>query len=162
MVPLSMITVAAGGESLSHDSFFLGETICFGSLEFITDCFGGLSLSPRRDGLNVAAMGSTHSGQLSPLRHDKGQCRDVPHGFGRTRGDRPPLSQKAQYGRFACPRHNHVVAGEHSDHLGDDNDSIMAGHRPPFRVMAHSSRRETSTSPRSATQHRVGGNAMVE
>jgi hypothetical protein len=53
MVPSSMITVAVDCECLSHDGFSLGETIHFGSLEFIANCFGGLSLSPRRDGWNA-------------------------------------------------------------------------------------------------------------
>jgi hypothetical protein len=35
----------------------LGETISFGSLEFITDCFDDLSLSPRGDGSDAAVMG---------------------------------------------------------------------------------------------------------
>jgi hypothetical protein len=39
----------------------------FSSLEYIIDCFGGLSLSPRMDGSDAAVMGSSHSGPLSPL-----------------------------------------------------------------------------------------------
>jgi hypothetical protein len=46
MVPLSMLVVATGGERLLCGGFTLGETICFGCLEFITNRFGGLSLSP--------------------------------------------------------------------------------------------------------------------
>jgi hypothetical protein len=67
MVPSSTITVAADAECLSSNGFYLGETIHFGSLKFITDCFGSLNLSPRKDGLDAAAMGSTHSGPLSRL-----------------------------------------------------------------------------------------------
>jgi hypothetical protein len=46
MVSLLTLTVITGGERLSSDVFSLGETICFKNLEFITDRFGGLSLSP--------------------------------------------------------------------------------------------------------------------
>jgi hypothetical protein len=67
MVPSSVITVAVDGECLSRDGFLLDETIRFGSLEFITDCFGGVNLSPQRDGSDAVAMGSTHCGPLSPL-----------------------------------------------------------------------------------------------
>jgi hypothetical protein len=47
MVPSSALVVAADDEHLSCGGFSLGETIFFGSLEFITDYFGGWSLSPR-------------------------------------------------------------------------------------------------------------------
>jgi hypothetical protein len=46
MVPSSVLTIATDGERLSCHVFSLGETICFGSLEFITDRFDSLSLSP--------------------------------------------------------------------------------------------------------------------
>jgi hypothetical protein len=46
MVPSSTITIAADGEHLTCGGFSLGETICLGNFEFITDYFNGLSLSP--------------------------------------------------------------------------------------------------------------------
>jgi hypothetical protein len=64
MVPSSPLAATANGECLSRDDFSLGETIRFGSLDFITDCFGGRSLSPWRDGSDVTAVGSTCSGPL--------------------------------------------------------------------------------------------------
>jgi hypothetical protein len=67
MVPSSAITISADGECLSRDGFSLGETIHFGSIEFIVDYFGVLSLPPRRDDSNAAAMGSTHGGPPSQL-----------------------------------------------------------------------------------------------
>jgi hypothetical protein len=48
MVYSSMLTIATDGERLTCGGFSLKETICFGSLEFIADCFGVLSLSSRR------------------------------------------------------------------------------------------------------------------
>jgi hypothetical protein len=47
MVPSSALTFTVDGECLSCDGFSLGKTIHFGSPEFVTDCFDGLSLSPR-------------------------------------------------------------------------------------------------------------------
>jgi hypothetical protein len=64
----SALAVAANGERLSGGGFSLGETIHFGSIEFITDFFGNLSLPPRRDISDAAVMGSIHSGPPSPLR----------------------------------------------------------------------------------------------
>jgi hypothetical protein len=66
MVPTSVLTVTADSERLSCGGFSLGETIRFGSLEFITDCFSGLSLSPMGDSSDAVTMGSTHSGPPSP------------------------------------------------------------------------------------------------
>jgi hypothetical protein len=67
MVLSSVLVVAVDGECLACGGFTLGETVHFGRLEFITDCFGGMSLSPRRDGSDVAFMGSTHRRPPSPL-----------------------------------------------------------------------------------------------
>jgi hypothetical protein len=47
MVHSSMLIVAIDGERLTYGGFSLGETIFFGSLEFIADCFVGLTLSHR-------------------------------------------------------------------------------------------------------------------
>jgi hypothetical protein len=66
MVPSSALVVAADSECLSCDVFSLSKTIHFGSIEFITDRFGGLSPSPMGDGSGVA-MGTTRGGTPSPL-----------------------------------------------------------------------------------------------
>jgi hypothetical protein len=47
MVHSSTLVVATDGERLTCGAFSLIKTIHFGSLKFIADCFGGLSLSPR-------------------------------------------------------------------------------------------------------------------
>jgi hypothetical protein len=67
MVPSSTLTVAVDGESLSCSGFFLGETIHFGSLEFIADRFGGLSLYSSGDVLGTFVMDSARRGPPSPL-----------------------------------------------------------------------------------------------
>jgi hypothetical protein len=61
-VPSSTLTVSADGERLTCGGFSLREIVYFGSLEFIIDCFGSLSLSPRRSDSDATIMGSTQSG----------------------------------------------------------------------------------------------------
>jgi hypothetical protein len=46
MVPSSSLDVVSNSEHLMCDGFSLGKTICFGSLEFIVDCCGCLTVSP--------------------------------------------------------------------------------------------------------------------
>jgi hypothetical protein len=167
MVSSSAITITVDGECLSRDGFLLGETIRFGSLEFIIECFGGVNLSPQRDGSDVAAMGSTHCGPLSPLWAMTGdsilEFYTVLDGEG---GSASPLLEGMARGLRPPPRHNHVMAGEHSDHSGDDDDTTvadgtMAGHWPPFQEMTCSSGREMSTSPRPVTLRRAGDSATA-
>jgi hypothetical protein len=64
MVPSSVLAVSVDCEHLTCDGFSLGETVHSGSHEFIAECFGGLSLSPRRDNSGTTFVGSTHSGPL--------------------------------------------------------------------------------------------------
>jgi hypothetical protein len=67
MVHSSALTISADGERLTCGGFSLDETILFGSIEFIVDCFGGLSLSPKRNDLGAAFIGTTNSGPPSLL-----------------------------------------------------------------------------------------------
>jgi hypothetical protein len=46
VVPSLPIVVGADGEHLTCGGFSLGETVHLGNFEFITDYFGGLSLTP--------------------------------------------------------------------------------------------------------------------
>jgi hypothetical protein len=57
MVPSSALTITTNGECFSCDGFSIGETIRSGSLEFIVDRFGSLSLSPTGDNSGAIAMG---------------------------------------------------------------------------------------------------------
>jgi hypothetical protein len=67
MVHSYALVISTDGEHLTCGGFSLGETIHFGSLEFIVNCFGGLSLSPMRNDSGAAFMGSMHGGPPSPL-----------------------------------------------------------------------------------------------
>jgi hypothetical protein len=59
MVHSSTLAVTTDGEHLIRGGFSLGETVHFGSLEFIVDCFSSMSLSPKGSNL-----GSLHGSDL--------------------------------------------------------------------------------------------------
>jgi hypothetical protein len=61
----STLIVATDGECLTCGGFSVGQTIHFGSLEFIVDCFGGLRLSPKGSNSDAVFGGITHGGSLS-------------------------------------------------------------------------------------------------
>jgi hypothetical protein len=67
MVPSSVLTIAVDAVLLLCVYFSLGETIRFESLKFVTDYFGGLSLSPMGNGSDTIIMGSTHGRPPSSL-----------------------------------------------------------------------------------------------
>jgi hypothetical protein len=80
MFPLSAFAVTANGERLSCVGFSLGETIHFGSLEFIADRFGGLSLSPNCSSFHLRVFlglsnpwGQRQTSTLSILRDNFGE-----------------------------------------------------------------------------------------
>jgi hypothetical protein len=127
MVPSSALTVVANDECLSCGGFSLSETICFGSLEFTTDCFGDQSLSPRRDISDATMAGSTHSRPLSPLWAMIGDSIEEFHMALGREGGTPPLSKKAWHQGSIRPCHEHITTGEHSDHSSYDDDSTAAG-----------------------------------
>jgi hypothetical protein len=62
MVHSSALIVATNGECLTYSVFSLGEIIHFGSLEFIADCFSGLSLYPKESDSDAAFRGTTRNG----------------------------------------------------------------------------------------------------
>jgi hypothetical protein len=49
MIHSSMLVVTTDGERLTCGGFSLDETIRFGSLEFIINCFGSLSFYPKEN-----------------------------------------------------------------------------------------------------------------
>jgi hypothetical protein len=79
MVPSSVLIVAADGECLLCGGFSLSKTICFWSLEFIANCFGGLSVSPMGDDSDAIVMDSTHGGPPSSLRAMMGNSTEEFH-----------------------------------------------------------------------------------
>jgi hypothetical protein len=58
------LTFVANGNNLTSTGLAPGETICFGSLEFTTDRFGNLSLSPEGNDPGTVFVGMVHSGSL--------------------------------------------------------------------------------------------------
>jgi hypothetical protein len=68
MVPSSALAVVVCDERLSSDGFSLDETIRFGSLEFITDRFVGLGLSPMGSSSDNIVMGVPRGGPPTPHR----------------------------------------------------------------------------------------------
>jgi hypothetical protein len=60
MVHSSMLAITTNGEHLTCSGFSLCKTVHFGSLDFIADYFGYLSLSPKE-----SKSGATFMGQLA-------------------------------------------------------------------------------------------------
>jgi hypothetical protein len=104
MVSSSTLIVVADGERLSCGGFSLDEIVCFGSLDFIADYFGGLSLSPRRDGSDTTFMGSTHNRSPSPLRAMIGDSTEEFHmALGREGGSGLPSLRRHGTGAPPTP-----------------------------------------------------------
>jgi hypothetical protein len=60
-------TIVTDGHHQTDIAFAPGKTIRLGSLEFIADCFGRLSLSPKGNDSGVVFMGMVHN--RSPSLH---------------------------------------------------------------------------------------------
>jgi hypothetical protein len=67
MIQSSRLITTADGKHLTHGGFNLSETICFGSLEFITNYFDSPRLSPKRNDSCAVFVGTAHN--ESPLLH---------------------------------------------------------------------------------------------
>jgi hypothetical protein len=65
MVHSSTLTVTTDDECLTCSGFSLDETVRFGSLEFIANCFGGLSLSAKQSDSGTVFVGTNRSGSPS-------------------------------------------------------------------------------------------------
>jgi hypothetical protein len=66
MVSTSSIAITADGRCLVCGGFYLDEPVHLGNLEFITNYFDRLILSPSRGNECAVFMGSTHSGASTP------------------------------------------------------------------------------------------------
>jgi hypothetical protein len=67
MVHSSTLTITIDGEHLTCGGFSLNETVCSRSLEVIIDCFGSVSLSPKKNDSGIIFVGETCGG-LPSLR----------------------------------------------------------------------------------------------
>jgi hypothetical protein len=138
MVPSSALTIFTDGEHLACGHFSRGETVCFTSLEFITHCFGGLSLSPRGSDSDAALMGSTSGGPPSLLRAMIEDSTEEFHTVSsREEGSPPPLSLKAQHRGSVYYRHNRPMARGRPILSGyDDGPTVgtraTTEHQPPI------------------------------
>jgi hypothetical protein len=65
MVHSPKFVVTTNGEHQTSIGFTLGKTIHFGSLEFIIDRFGSLSLSLEGNDSSIMFMGMVHNGSPS-------------------------------------------------------------------------------------------------
>jgi hypothetical protein len=61
MVHSLVLAITTDGEHLTCGDLSLSKTIHFGNLDFIADCFGSLSLSPKEGDSGAAFMGTTRS-----------------------------------------------------------------------------------------------------
>jgi hypothetical protein len=133
MVHSSALTVSTNGECLTCSGFSLGETICFGSLEFITDCFGSLNLSPKRNDLGVTFMGSPRSGTPIPLwamiEDSTEEFFIAPSGEG---GSSLPSSRRHNTGAPSSP----IATTPWLEDAPATQAMTTAEHRPLLRVMA--------------------------
>jgi hypothetical protein len=67
MVPSSTLVVFTDGECFSCGGFSRGKIVHYGRLEVITNCFGGLSFSPKGSDSDAALVSSIGDGPSSPL-----------------------------------------------------------------------------------------------
>jgi hypothetical protein len=105
MVSPSSIAIIADCEHLVCSGFSLGELVHLGNLEFITDYFGGLSLSPRRGNEGTIFVGSTRSGASTLKQVTVGDSTEE---F---------LTMSSGEGRFGHPSPDGVAQRPHSTSL---------------------------------------------
>jgi hypothetical protein len=103
MVHSSTLVVTTDSERLTCSGFSLSKIVRFGSLEFIADCFGILSLSLKGSNLGTVFMGMARSG--SPSLHTI--LEDFADEFymtsSRERSFGFPISQRHSMGALPAP-----------------------------------------------------------
>jgi hypothetical protein len=86
------LTSIANGNNLTSVGLTPGETICFGILEFITDRFGDLSLSPEGNDSGAMFIGMVHNGlpYLHTILEESSDEGDIASGEGGSSGISSP------------------------------------------------------------------------
>jgi hypothetical protein len=153
MVSSSSKAITADDECLACGEFSLSEPVHLGILQFITDYFGGLSLSPRRGNEGAIFVGSTRSGastlQWATVEDSTKEFLTASSGEGSfnhsppdgtTRRPRSPPLQLQRGRRALQPRH-----------VFPSGWWCRGWKLPPLRAASHSPRMTTDASPCSAS-----------
>jgi hypothetical protein len=107
MVHSSTLTVTTNGEHLTSGGFSLIESVHFGSLEFIADYFGSLSVSPKGSDSGVIFIGMTHNGSPSLHTIMKGSTDEFYTASSREGSSDLPVSEGIAWGRRLLPSQPH-------------------------------------------------------
>jgi hypothetical protein len=155
MVHSSALTVATDSERLMCGGLSLGETVHFGNLEFIAECFGSLCLSRKGSDLGAFFMVTTRSWSPS-LQTMIEDSTDEFYMASSGEGSSSLLPSQPHCG-WRTPR-------RHSDHDGGStmDAHTVDGHRATSRATIRFLGGVTSLSPCSARQHRAQGRSMVK
>jgi hypothetical protein len=114
MVHSLKLAVIANGECQTGIRFAIGETIRFGSLQFIADRSSSLSLSPEGNDSDAIFVRMVHSGSSS-LHTILKEFTDEGDTTSSERGKLWfPHLLRVQHGDPDYPHHNHTTTGGHS------------------------------------------------
>jgi hypothetical protein len=105
MVHSSMLIVSTIRERLMYGDFSLGEIVCFGSLEFIADFFGCLSLSPGGGDSDAIFIGMTCSGSPSLQTIMEDSPNEFYMASSREGSSDLPVSRRLHMGASSAHRH---------------------------------------------------------
>jgi hypothetical protein len=138
MVHSTKLTFIANSNNLTDVGLALGETICFGSLEFTVDHFSNLSLSLEGNDSCFIFVGMVHNGSLSlhTILEDSSDEGDMTSGGGRG-GALAPCPSRMQCGDPDCPHSRHTTTGGYSG-ASDHSDSLVADHLTATRYQTPS------------------------
>jgi hypothetical protein len=126
MVYSLKLSFVANSNNLTDVGLALGETICFGSLEFTADHFSCLSLNPEEDsGAIFVGMVHSRSPSLHTTLEDLSNEGDATLSKGGSSGLPGP---KGVMCYPDCPHHNRTTAREHSGTSDHPNGPAMDRH----------------------------------